>query len=96
MSILYKKNPACYELYDVADELLYIGSTGNLSERFKHYWNTSFDNDSCMRQTKSYKRGYTSTVERARTLEEECLENINENMENFHHAMNDYHRHYNQ
>jgi excinuclease UvrABC nuclease subunit len=68
-----QEKPAKYELYDESRLLLYIGSTGNLSERFKHYLSTDFDGNPCKRRTRSYKRQYVNTEQEAKRLEEENL-----------------------
>lgn len=68
-----QEKPAKYELYDESRTLLYIGSSGNLSERFKGYLATNFDNDPCKQRTRSYKREYVSSEAEAKRLEEENL-----------------------
>jgi len=68
-----KEEPAKYELYDGTRTLIYIGSTGNLSERFKGYWSTNFMDNKCKQGTRSYKRLYLGSEQRASELEEENL-----------------------
>ena len=67
-----REEPAVYELY-ADDELIYIGSTGNLRERFAGYLSTNFEGDSCKKATKSYKREYTETESEARKKERTYL-----------------------
>lgn len=61
-------DPAVYELYE-NDELIYIGSTNDLSERFKGYASSNFSDNPCKRATITYKREYVSTESSARTSE---------------------------
>ena len=63
-----KTDPAVYELYS-NKVLIYIGSTGNLSQRFKGYWSSNFSQDSCKRVTDGYKRDYVITEQEARRKE---------------------------
>jgi len=72
--------PAKYELYDESRTLLYIGSSGNLSERFKGYLSTNFDNDPCKQRTRSYKREYVDSEAEAKRLEEK---NLNEHQQRY-------------
>jgi len=55
--------PGVYGLYDENHILIYIGSSSNLRERFRHYWTTNFEGDPCKRATKSYKREFTANYE---------------------------------
>ncbi len=66
------ENPAVYELYENG-ELIYIGSTGNLNERFTGYLSSNFSDDTCKRSTTAYKREYVSTEQLARTSEKIAL-----------------------
>jgi hypothetical protein len=52
-----------YAFYDESRELIYIGSSNNLRERFQGYWNSNFEDDSCKRDTRYYRRGYTNNYE---------------------------------
>ena len=67
-----KEKPAVYELYE-KNGLIYIGSTGDLRERFTKYWNSKFNDDSCKQSTTSYKREYVSTKEDAEKKESAYL-----------------------
>ena len=67
------ERPAVYELYS-NDILIYIGSTKNLSGRFKRYWSSNFSEDSCKKTTDAYKREYVYTEEEARSKESAYLE----------------------
>jgi excinuclease UvrABC nuclease subunit len=68
-----KDEPAMYELYDESKVLIYIGSTGSLSERFLGYWSTNFKGNKCMQRTRSYRREYVSSEAVAKHLEDEGL-----------------------
>lgn len=60
-----------YAFYD-SRVLIYIGSSNNLRERFQRYWSTNFQDDTCKRDTTSYKRELTNNYEqRERELLEE-------------------------
>lgn len=48
-----------YALFDENRNLIYIGETTNLGERFQEYQRTDFSEDPCKKATKSYKREYT-------------------------------------
>jgi excinuclease UvrABC nuclease subunit len=52
-------NPGVYELYDGENNLIYIGQSKDLYERFKGYWDSNFGDDICKRATKKYKREFT-------------------------------------
>ena len=52
-----------YAFYDENKILIYIGSSSNLRERFRHYWTTEFEEDPCKRATDVYKREFTSNYE---------------------------------
>lgn len=67
-----KKTPAVYELYD-KEKLIYIGSTGNLRERFTKYWNSNFEKDLCKQATTAYKRAYFSSKNTVEDKESACL-----------------------
>jgi excinuclease UvrABC nuclease subunit len=69
-----REEPAKYELYDEKGNLIYIGSAKNLRERFTGYISSDFDKDPCKQRTKSYKREYVSSGEKARELEEQNLD----------------------
>ena len=74
---LVREKPAIYQLYDNG-ELIYIGSTGNLSDRFTKYWGSKFNDDSCKKSTSSYKREYVSTKEDAEKKESTYLKEYKE------------------
>ena len=57
------EKPGVYAFYDKKNVLIYIGSSSNLRERFRHYWTTNFEEDPCKRATKKYKREFTSNYE---------------------------------
>nr|MDO8098902.1 GIY-YIG nuclease family protein [Candidatus Njordarchaeota archaeon] len=60
-----------YALYDAAKDLIYIGSSSNLRERFTGYWTTGFEGDKCKQATRCYKREFTESYESG---EKELLE----------------------
>ena len=60
-----------YALYDEAKVLIYIGASVNLQERFTHYLETNFSDDPRKRETRYYKREFTSEQEdRMKELQE--------------------------
>jgi excinuclease UvrABC nuclease subunit len=65
------EKPGVYALFDAEKNLIYIGSSSNLRERFTGYWNTNFEEDTCKRATKYYKRELTESYE---SREKELLE----------------------
>ena len=69
----WKEDPAVYELYS-GNELIYIGSSGNLKERFMGYLNSKFADDPCKKATDSYKREYVTTESEARSGERAYLQ----------------------
>lgn len=66
-----KPEGATYAFFDLSGKCIYIGSTSNLSERFKHYRSTTFSEDHCKRDTADYQREYRTDYERR---ERELLE----------------------
>jgi len=52
-----------YALYNEAKVLIYIGESTNLREKFTHYLETNFSNDPRKRETRYYKREFTSNQE---------------------------------
>lgn len=64
-----------YCLYETTNDmkvnLIYIGSSSNLRERFAQYWNTKFSEDQCKQSTKYYKR---ETISSYKSREEELME----------------------
>jgi len=52
-----------YALYNEAKVLIYIGESANLREKFTNYLETNFSDDSRKRETKYYKREFTSNQE---------------------------------
>lgn len=57
------EKPGVYALYDEDYNLIYIGSSSNLRERFSQYWATRFGEDVCKRATRTYKREFTAEYE---------------------------------
>lgn len=64
--------PAVYELYQ-GNTLLYVGSTGDLKQRFIGYWNSKFSDDPCKKNTDVYKREYVQTEKEAQSKERTYL-----------------------
>ncbi|MDH5448787.1 MAG: hypothetical protein OEY24_00790 [Candidatus Bathyarchaeota archaeon] len=54
------KGPGVYAFYNGDKILIYIGETVNLQEEFTHYLKTNFSDDPRKRETKYYKREFTS------------------------------------
>ena len=68
-----------YALYDEAKVLIYIGASVNLQERFTHYLETNFSDDPRKRETRYYKREFTSEQEdRMKELQEEYIQKYGE------------------
>ena len=66
------EEPGVYALYNEAKALIYIGASTNLREEFTNYLETNFSNDRRKRETKYYKREFTSKQEdRMKELQEE-------------------------
>ena len=66
---------AVFELYDSQKQLLYIGTTFNLHEKFFSYWNSNFDATQCMQETAYYKREFTKyRTRRQKELIEEYMQ----------------------
>ena len=57
------EGPGVYALYNEAKVLIYIGESANLREEFTHYLKTNFSNDHRKRETRYYKREFTSKRE---------------------------------
>ncbi len=57
------EEPGVYAFYDEDKDLIYIGASSNLREKFTHYLETSFSKDPRKRETKYYKRELTSNEE---------------------------------
>lgn len=60
-----------YTFYYRNGELIYIGSTENLRERFQDYRRNNFSDDPCKKDTTHYKREFTNNHEQR---EQELLE----------------------
>lgn len=52
-----------YAFYNEAKVLIYIGESTNLREKFAHYLETNFSDDPRKRETRYYKREFTSNPE---------------------------------
>jgi hypothetical protein len=57
------EEPGVYTLYNEAKGLIYIGESANLRKKFTHYLETNFSNDPRKRETRYYKRTFTSKRE---------------------------------
>jgi len=47
-----------YTLYDRNKDVIYIGESENLQQRFSKYVDTNFENDDCKQKTSSYQREF--------------------------------------
>lgn len=70
------KKAGVYGFFDEKRNLIYIGETTNLRDRFKKYFQTNFAEDTCKRATKTYKREFT---ERHKDREKELLKEYKTN-----------------
>lgn len=50
--------PGVYVLYDKNKEVIYIGESENLQEKFTLYHDTNFENDGCKQKTAAYQREF--------------------------------------
>ena len=57
------EGPGVYALYNEDKVLIYIGESTNLREKITHYLQTNFSNDPRKRETRYYKREFTSRQE---------------------------------
>ncbi len=80
--------PGVYVLYDKNNEVIYIGQSDNLQERFAKYVDTNFEDDLCKQKTVAYQREFLDNPkQRQNQLLEEfknrfgrlpfCNENVN-------------------
>ncbi len=53
-----KAQPGVYVLYDKNEEVIYIGQSDNLQERFAKYVDTNFEDHICKQQTAAYQREF--------------------------------------
>ncbi len=53
-----KAKPGVYVLYDKNNEVIYIGQSDNLQERFAKYVDTNFEGDLCKQKTVAYQRKF--------------------------------------
>jgi len=66
------EKPGLYTFYNKDGGLIYIGKSANLRETFTQYLETKFSKEPCKRETKYYKREFTSNQQdRAKELLEE-------------------------
>ncbi len=83
-----KAKPGVYVLYDKNNEVIYIGQSDNLQERFAKYVDTNFEDDLCKQKTVAYQREFLDNPkQRQNQLLEEfknrfgrlpfCNENVN-------------------
>jgi len=64
-----KAKPGVYTLYDKNKDVIYIGESENLQQRFSKYVDTNFENDDCKQKTSSYQREFAENPkERKRQL----------------------------
>ncbi len=53
-----KAKPGVYVFYDKNNEVIYIGQSDNLQERFDKYVDTNFEDDICKQKTVAYQREF--------------------------------------
>ena len=53
-----KAKHGVYVLYDKNNEVIYIGQSDNLQERFAKYVDTNFEDDLCKQKTVAYQREF--------------------------------------
>ncbi len=53
-----KAKPGVYVLYDKNNEVIYIGQSDNLQERFAKYLDANFEDDLCKQKTVAYQREF--------------------------------------
>ena len=53
-----KSKSGVYVFYDKNKEVIFIGESQNLQERFSKYVDTDFENDACKQKTVSYQREF--------------------------------------
>ena len=53
-----KAKPGVYVLYNKKNEVIYIGDTNNLQERFTKYLDSNFEGDICKQKTVVYQREF--------------------------------------
>jgi len=49
-----KSKPGVYVLYNKNKDIIFIGESQNLQERFSKYVDTNFENDACKQKTAFY------------------------------------------
>ncbi len=67
-----KAKPGVYVLYNKKNEVIYLGQSNNLQERFSKYVDTNFEDDICKQKTVAYQREFLDNPEEkhAQLLEE--------------------------
>jgi len=68
-----KSKPGVYVLYEKNKDVIFIGESQNLQERFSKYIDTNFENDICKQKTAFYQREFA----------EEPKERMNQLLEDF-------------
>ncbi len=53
-----KAKPGVYVLYDKNFDVIYIGESENLQNKFTKYVDTNFENDACKQKTHTYQRTF--------------------------------------
>jgi len=53
-----KSKPGVYVLYNRNKDIIFIGESQNLQERFSKYVDTNFEDDVCKQKTASYQREF--------------------------------------
>ncbi|MFM9874941.1 MAG: GIY-YIG nuclease family protein [Nitrosarchaeum sp.] len=55
-----KAIPGVYVLYNRNKDVIFIGESSNLEERFTKYVDTKFEGNECKQKTQSYQREFTN------------------------------------
>jgi len=70
-----KAKPGVYVLYDKNLDVIYIGESENLQNKFAKYVDTNFENDPCKQKTHTYQRTF---VENPKERKRQLLEDFKE------------------
>lgn len=75
-----KSKSGVYVLYDKKLEVLYIGESENLQNKFAAYIDTNFENNACKQKTYAYQRTFTKNPKEQKKL---LLDNYKDKHGNF-------------
>ncbi len=68
-----KSKPGVYVLYNRNKDIIFIGESQNLQERFSKYVDANFENDTCKQKTAFYQREF---VEKPKEQMKQLLEDF--------------------